>query len=154
VFGPGIDEPLYHIDNLGRRTWLAADERGSIIATVPADGLVSWTNRYDEYGNYASRAFEFGFAGSYWHTPTGLYYMRARWYHPKLGRFLQTDPIGYGGGMNIYAYVKGDPLNFTDPLGLQEEPAPEENTIYVNGTPPARLSGGAGLWVPCEPALS
>ncbi|MGA9581608.1 MAG: RHS repeat-associated core domain-containing protein, partial [Allosphingosinicella sp.] len=99
VFGPGIDEPLYQIDNLGRRTWFAADERGSIVAAAAADATVAWTNRYDEYGNYAARAYGFGFAGAYWHTPAlNLYYMRARWYHPKLGRFLQTDPIGYGDG--------------------------------------------------------
>lgn len=140
VFGPGIDEPLYQIDNLGRRTWFAADERGSIVAAVPADGNVSWTNRYDEYGNYASRAFGFGFAGAYWHTPTNLYYMRARWYHPKLGRFLQPDPIGYDDGMNMYAYVGGDPVNFVDPLGL--------NTWWgeavVTGTRP-KLNNSAAL---------
>jgi hypothetical protein len=41
-------------------------------------------------------------------------------YDPKLGRFLQPDPIGYGAGMNLYGYVGGDPVNFTDPSGLRE----------------------------------
>lgn len=48
---------------------------------------------------------------------TGYYYYRARYYDPDMGRFLSADPIGYGDGLNMYAYVGNDPLNFTDPSG-------------------------------------
>ncbi|MEA3434830.1 MAG: RHS repeat-associated core domain-containing protein, partial [Thermodesulfobacteriota bacterium] len=48
----------------------------------------------------------------------GLYYYRARYYDPDLGRFLTEDPIGFDGGINFYAYVGNNPINFNDPEGL------------------------------------
>lgn len=50
---------------------------------------------------------------------TGLYYYRARYYDPKVGRFISEDPIGFVGGVNFYAYVNGNPASFVDPLGLK-----------------------------------
>lgn len=47
----------------------------------------------------------------------GLYHYKARAYHPGMGRFLQSDPIDYGDGMNMYAYVGNDPVNVADPMG-------------------------------------
>ena len=48
----------------------------------------------------------------------GLLYMRARYYDPDVGRFITKDPIGFGGGVNLYGYVGGNPINFIDPSGL------------------------------------
>ena len=58
------------------------------------------------------------FTGRRFDIETGLYYYRARYYNPHIGRFMQTDPVGYGNGMNWYAYCGNNPLNFADPSGL------------------------------------
>ena len=48
----------------------------------------------------------------------GLYYYRVRYYSPVTGRFISEDPIGFGGGINVYAYVGSSPIDFIDPFGL------------------------------------
>jgi len=60
------------------------------------------------------------FTGRRFDSETGLYYYRARYYDPYIGRFLQTDPIGYYGGLNLYTYVDNNPVNWIDPWGLKK----------------------------------
>jgi len=87
---------------------------------------------YDAYGNLLTAVptvdipYRFvGGLGVRWDVDLGLHYMRNRWYDPSLGRFLSKDPIGYAGGSNLYSYCGGDPINFSDPSGLDEE-GPED----------------------------
>jgi RHS repeat-associated protein len=61
---------------------------------------------------------EFGFAGMQYHAASGLYLTMFRVYDPQTGRWLSKDPIEEMGGVNLYAYVGGDPVNWIDPLGL------------------------------------
>ncbi len=60
----------------------------------------------------------FRYTGREYDAESGLYYYRARYYDPALGRFLSEDPIGLEGGINPYAYVGNDPVNNRDPSGL------------------------------------
>lgn len=113
--GPGLDMPVASRFTGVPGVQQIADERGSVIATIDASGVVN-VNRYDEYG-VASAANRFQYTGQAYLAP-GLYHYRARAYAPQLGRFLQPDPIGYRAGMNVYGYVGGDPTNQIDPSGL------------------------------------
>jgi RHS repeat-associated protein len=122
VHGPGTDEPIAWYEGSGTtdRRFLHQDERGSVVAVTNSSGTVLGVNSYDEYGVPASANLgRFQYTGQTWLSDLGLYYYKARMYSSGLGRFLQTDPMGYGDGPNWYNYVRSDPVNATDPKGLK-----------------------------------
>jgi RHS repeat-associated protein len=123
VHGPSFDEPLA-VDDGTALTYFHADGLGSIVKATNAAGAVALTRQYDAWGNLETGASEPGYAytGREWDPETGLYYYRARYYDPRLGRFISEDPIGFEGGDNFFAYVDNNPVNITDPLGEAGQP--------------------------------
>ena len=143
--GEGVDEYLARIDGTSKQTFLV-DDIGSTMALVSGTGAISTSYAYEAYGRttstgttnpntlqYAGRENEGG----------DLYYNRARYYSPRLHRFISQDPLGLAAAdPNVYAYTSNDPLNRIDPNG---------ETWYDPSTwgPTARA-----IWVALELALN
>jgi len=90
-----------------------------ITTSLATGGTVKEKFRYGAYGESTdtSSGTPIRYTGRYLDAETGLYFYRARFYSAKLGRFLQTDPIGTKDDLNLYTYVGNDPLDRTDPTG-------------------------------------
>ncbi len=106
------------------------DAIGNVIALTDSAQTVQRSYEYGEWGALigGSDAKPFNntdrvrFKGALWMGPeVDVYYMRARWYEPKSGRFLSEDPVGINGGINPFTYAGNDPVNRRDPTGLCAE---------------------------------
>ncbi|MGE4286976.1 MAG: RHS repeat-associated core domain-containing protein [Phycisphaerae bacterium] len=136
VYGPGIDNPIamitFYDDELVGLYFYHTDALGSVIAMTSVNGVVAEKYRYSPFGRttiYDGSGGEIArsaignpymFTARRLDEESGLYYYRARMYKPEIGRFLQTDPLGYIDTINPYAYCANNPLNRIDPWGLSE----------------------------------
>jgi len=117
-----IDEPF--IRRSGINEYYHTDALGSTMALTNQTGIVQTTYAYEAFGNATINGpseNRFQYTGRE-NDGTGLYYYRGRYYSPTLQRFISEDPIGFLGGINVYAYVGNNPLRYADPLGLDKNP--------------------------------
>jgi RHS repeat-associated protein len=141
----------YHADHLGS-TMLLTNDSGQP------------TGDYYEYDSYGTPTHRTGTANTpfQWHGTlgvttenNGLLHMRARFYHPRIMRFVNEDPIGFQGGLNLFAFVDGDPMSGVDPAGLcrydwnSNTIAPTSliptNTLSLNSTLNVRFRDDGGI---------
>ncbi|HET7630100.1 MAG TPA: RHS repeat-associated core domain-containing protein [Candidatus Saccharimonadales bacterium] len=104
-------------------TYIHTDRLGNPVAKTNSVGAVIWRQSYTPYGE-ADRQSEQdgpGYTGHRYDASTGLVYMQARYYDPKIGRFLSPDPVTFAPNrpayFNRYWYAKGNPYRYTDPDG-------------------------------------
>jgi RHS repeat-associated protein len=134
VDGPGIDNKLRLTDSrLSGPLYFLQDHLGSTTALANSLGAVVSQKSYDSFGNQSPGVTltRYGYTGREFDSDTGLYYYRARWYDPKLGRFISEDPIGLNGGLNMYTYAKSNPQNMRDPWGLYNEDVHYYLTYFI-----------------------
>ncbi len=143
VWTGGIDELLQRTDSNGTVVPLA-DALGSTIALVDSTGSLKTTYSYDPFGNTTTAGTASANPSQYTgreNEGNGLYYYRGRYYSPVLHRFVSQDPLGLAGsGPNLYAYAGDNPINFSDPFGLQSGVAsPPVTTPYAGDPSPGAV---------------
>lgn len=129
VPGPAINDPIAMVPASGTVEVFYGDHHGSVTAMSDASGnLLEGPFTYDACGNMsgATTGEPFRYTGQYLDVETGLYYDRARYFGPDSTRgcrFLQPDAVGYTADLNLYTYGSNDPVNKTDPTGMDDASA-------------------------------
>jgi len=124
LHGDRIDQLLARHRSDDGLAFYLTDRMGSVRAIADTDGRVLSQTDYSAFGEIISQtspgqADQFGFTGREFIRETGLYYYRARYYDPGLGRFISEDPIGFeAGDISLQRYLKNQPLEDKDPYGL------------------------------------
>jgi RHS repeat-associated protein len=124
----------------GQVVYLHTDHLGAVVKATDGEQNLVWDAVRKPFGEREVVTGQvevlLGFPGQYYDEETNNYYNYFRDYDPSTGRYLQSDPIGLRGGINTYAYVGGNPLVHTDPLGLAygcpTGMAPDSNGVCHN----------------------
>jgi RHS repeat-associated protein len=125
-YRPGLDNH-HAVIVAGTPYFVHRDAIGNVIALTDSSENVKRIYAWGVWGELTGgtdyRPFNNSdrsrFKGALWLGPQiDLYYMRARWYEARSGRFLSEDPLGIAGGLNPYTYAANDPINGRDPTGL------------------------------------
>jgi RHS repeat-associated protein len=107
--------------------WYQCDQLGTPMELTDQRGEIAWSATYQAWRLAKEKRADSAirenirnplrFQGQYFDTETGLHYNRYRYYDPQVGRFISKDPIGFAGGLNVYAYAP-NPVGWVDPFGL------------------------------------
>ena len=125
-------------------SFFVTDHAGTPVKLVNEEGRAIWQAEPDDWGAVRNEKMFLNsdirqpirFQGQWLDEESGFYYNRYRFYDPRQGRYITQDPIGLSGGLNAYAYVQGNPISNTDPLGLYH--------VNPNGTLGEYSGGGGG----------
>ncbi|MEZ5345229.1 MAG: RHS repeat-associated core domain-containing protein [Pyrinomonadaceae bacterium] len=100
--------------------YFLTDHLGSTNVLADHTGTITSSANYDSFGNPTGNlTTRYQYTGRELDADIGLYYYRARWYDSEIGRFISEDPIGFEGkDVNLFNYVYGNPIKFSDPTGL------------------------------------
>jgi RHS repeat-associated protein len=144
--GAVVDELLYgySYDSNGKATpaTYQHDQVTSVTEETDPNGNVLASFKYDPFGNVLGQTgtpqSDLRYTGRNFDSDSGLYYYRARYYDPEIGRFISEDPKGFDAGINFYAYANNNPLSLNDPTGFDPHPPGDypqpQNPLLVFGS--------------------
>jgi RHS repeat-associated protein len=117
-----------HTDHLGTTLRMTKKNKDKVVWLADYRPFGEAEVDEDPDGNGKKVKMNLRFPGQYFDKETELHYNYFRYYHPGIGRYLTPDPIGLDGGINPFAYVENNPINFVDPYGLLCTPSYEMKT--------------------------